>query len=462
MAYQSINPYTGQTEVRFDDIAPAELDRVLKASATAFSLWKKTSFEDRARVLSRAGDILTQRQEELARLATTEMGKHLREARSEVAKCAALCHFYAGNAAQFLADQPVETDPGARSFVAFEPLGTVLAIMPWNFPYWQVFRFAVPALMAGNCGVLKHAGNVPRCALAIEEVFHQAGLPPECFRTLLLPSGRMEEAIGHPAIVAITLTGSEGAGSSAAALAGKHLKKQVLELGGSDPFIVLDDVKDLDEVVKKAVAARMINTGQSCIAAKRFLVHRRIAHAFIEKFVAGMQALTFGDPMDEAYNYGPLARVDLAEDLEKKVQEAVKGGARLLCGGRKGEGAFFQATVLDEVRPGNPAFEEEFFGPVASISIGDNDEDLVRLANASPYGLGSSVWSGSEERAMAIARQLEAGSVFLNEIMKSDQRMPFGGVKRSGYGRELSAFGIREFVNVKTIWAGKSGGLAGG
>lgn len=459
MAYISQNPYTGQVNQRFDDISAETLHHVLGTSSAAFLVWRKTSFEQRAAVMTRAGNLITEQRTALAELAVWEMGKHLREAISEVEKCAALCHFYAENGARFLADEPIETE-AIQSFVAFQPLGTVLAIMPWNFPYWQVFRFAVPALMAGNCGILKHASNVPGCSLAIESILQQAlkesGHPTGAFQQIFLPSSRMEEAIAHPAISAITLTGSEAAGSSAAALAGKHLKKQVLELGGSDPFIVLDDVP-LEETVKKAVQARMINTGQSCIAAKRFIVHKKIAQPFTDLYVKQMQALAFGDPMDNAVGYGPLARMDLAEALEKQVQKAVLAGAKLLCGGHKKEGAFFEATVLGDVRPGNPAFEEEFFGPVASIIVAEDDDDAFRLANASPYGLGASVWSANADRALRVARQVESGSVFVNEIMKSDQRMPFGGVKRSGYGRELSTFGIREFVDVKTIWVGKGG-----
>jgi succinate-semialdehyde dehydrogenase/glutarate-semialdehyde dehydrogenase len=383
---------------------------------------------------------------------TEEMGKPIAAAESEVDKCAWVCDYYAEHAAAFLSPEASATD-AARSFVRFDPIGPVLAIMPWNFPFWQHFRFAAPAVMAGNVGVLKHASNVPGCALAIEDLFRRAGFPEGVMTTLLVPSARTAELIARPEIKAVTLTGSEAAGREVAAQAGRHLKKTVLELGGSDPFIVLDDADPI-AAAEQAARARTINSGQSCIAAKRFLVEEAVADRFEAEFVRRMEALRVGDPMDRETEVGPLAREDLLTALDDQVSRSVAAGARLATGGRRldRKGWFYPPTVLLGVRPGMPAFDEETFGPVAAVTRARDAAEAIELANRSRFGLGASIWTGDPARAEDLAREIEAGSVFVNGMVKSDPRLPFGGVKSSGYGRELAAFGIREFVNIKTVW----------
>jgi succinate-semialdehyde dehydrogenase/glutarate-semialdehyde dehydrogenase len=383
---------------------------------------------------------------------TLEMGKLIGEARSEIEKCAWVCDFYAEHGANFLADELIDSDAG-RSLVAYQPLGTVLAVMPWNFPFWQVFRFAAPALMAGNTAVLKHASNVPGCAIAIEEVFLEAGLPQNVFRTLLIPAGRVNRVIEDKRVHAVTLTGSEAAGRAVAATAGHQIKKTVLELGGSDPFIVLEDA-DLDAAVKTAVISRFLNAGQSCIAAKRFIPVAAIADEFVGRFKEAVEELRCGDPMAEGVTLAPMARLDLREELHQQVIESITKGAVAVtgCTPMSGEGAYYQASILDRVVPGMRAYREEFFGPVALILRAADEVEAIRIANDSPFGLGGSVWTRDTARGERVARKLQCGAAFVNGLVKSDPRLPFGGIKHSGYGRELARHGIREFVNAKTIW----------
>ena len=452
MTFRSITPADGNTLGEFDACTDAELETALAAAAAAAPGWRQQALDERAALVRRAADVVRQRREELARLMTLEMGKPIREARAEIEKCAWVCEDYAGEGAAFLADEPVESDAG-RSFIALQPLGTVLAVMPWNFPYWQVFRFAAPALVAGNTGLLKHASNVPQCALAIEDVFADAGFPAGVFRTLMIESSRVAEVIADPRVQAVTLTGSEPAGRQVAATAGSHLKKTVLELGGSDPFIVLEDA-DLELAVEQAVTSRFLNTGQSCIAAKRFIVVEPVADAFVEQFRAAVEALGTGDPLDEANRLGPMARTDLREELHRQVEESIAQGAEAVTGCRipPGPGAFYPPSILDRVVPGMCAWSEELFGPVASIIRVADEAEAVRVANDTEFGLGGSVWTRDSARGERIARQLECGCAFVNGLVKSDPRLPFGGVKHSGYGRELSILGMREFLNAKTVW----------
>ncbi len=452
MTIASINPETGETTRTYDEMQPADVDRAVAAAHAAFLRWRGTSFEERAPLLRAAGRLLRERRRDYAELMTREMGKVLAGGLAEIDKCAAACDFYAAQAATFLAPEPVATE-ASRSFVAFEPLGVVLAVMPWNFPFWQVFRFAAPALMAGNAGVLKHASNVPGCALAIEEVCRDAGFPDGLFRTLLVPSKDVERVIEHPRVMAVTLTGSTPAGRAVAAKAGSLLKKTVLELGGSDPYLILDDA-DLDQAVATCVESRLINSGQSCIAAKRFLIPRRLAPDVERRFVAAMGAKVVGDPMREGTHVGPLARHDLRDQLHAQVEASRRAGARCLLGGEvpEGPGAFYPPTVLADVAPGMPAYDEELFGPVAALIAVDGEEDAIRVANDSVFGLGAAVFTRDARRGEAVARRLEAGSCFVNDLVRSDPRLPFGGLKQSGYGRELGPFGIREFVNVKTVY----------
>jgi succinate-semialdehyde dehydrogenase/glutarate-semialdehyde dehydrogenase len=380
------------------------------------------------------------------------MGKLYREAQAEIDKCALVCDYYAEQGSAFLQDELLPSD-ASRSLVCYQPLGVVLAVMPWNFPFWQVFRFAVPALVAGNAGVLKHASNVPQCALAIESVFRQAGLPEGCFRTLMISAAQVKGVIEDPRIAAVTLTGSEPAGRQVAATAGGVLKKCVLELGGSDPFIVLEDA-DLERAVEQAVASRFMNSGQSCIAAKRFILLESIADDFVARFAARVQALQPGDPLDEQTGLAPMARSDLRDELHQQVQKSIEQGAQLVCGGEplEGDGAYYAATILDHVAPGQPAWDEEFFGPVALVIRVANEEQALAVANGSSFGLGSSVWSGDQARGENLARRIEAGCSFVNGMVKSVPSLPFGGIKNSGYGRELSRHGMLEFTNAKTIW----------
>jgi acyl-CoA reductase-like NAD-dependent aldehyde dehydrogenase len=454
MTITSINPATEQVVAEYSEFSPQQIEAALAQVDTAFHAWRETGFGERSAALRRAAAILRERQSRYGALITTEMGKPIAEAEAEIEKCAWNCDFYAEHAERMLADEPAAS-AAHESYVAYEPLGPVLAIMPWNFPFWQVFRFAAPALMAGNTCLLKHASNVAGCALAIEEVFSDAGLPAGAFRTLLIPGAATEAVIDDRRVRAVTLTGSDATGAIVAATAGRALKKTVLELGGSDPFIVLADA-DVQAAASAAVRARYQNTGQSCIAAKRFIVEDAVADAFERDFVAAARALKVGDPLDRGTQIGPLARGDLRDALARQVQQSVAQGAKLLLGGQAldGRGYYFAPTVLSAVTAAMPAFREETFGPVAAIVRARDAKQAVALANDSDFGLGAALWTGNSEQARRLARRIESGSVFINGMVSSDPRLPFGGVKRSGYGRELSAFGIREFVNIQTIWIG--------
>ncbi|HET7226432.1 MAG TPA: NAD-dependent succinate-semialdehyde dehydrogenase [Candidatus Eisenbacteria bacterium] len=449
---QVIEPATGRMLRDVPTSSPAEAGARLERAAEAARAWAARPAAERAEIVGRAGALLRERREPLARLATEEMGKLLSAARAEVDKCAATCEWMAAHAPALLEPERVATEARATR-VRFDPLGVVLAIMPWNFPFWQAVRAAAPALAAGNALALKHASNVPGCALALESLFRDAGAPQGVFTTLLVPSSAVAHLIVHPAVQAVTLTGSEAAGVDVAARAGGALKKTVLELGGSDPFLVLADA-DPAWAAEQAVKARLINSGQSCIAAKRFIVEAPVAAAFEAAMVERMRRVRVGDPTDDATELGPLAREDLLRDLHDQVERTVRAGATLGCGGARlpREGFWYAPTVLTAVAPGMAAFDEETFGPVAAVTRARDRDELVALANRSRYGLGASVWTSDPAAGQALAPRIEAGSVFVNEIVKSDPRLPFGGVKRSGYGRELSVFGLREFVNVKTVW----------
>ncbi len=455
MSWTAMNPATGETLKDYPEMDRGEVDEILQAAHQAQRRWRTTDFDHRADLMRRAAGVLRDRSEEFARLMTREMGKPLGEARGEVEKCAWVCEYYADNAETQLAPEPVETpDTGARTYVAFQPIGLVLAIMPWNFPFWQVFRFAAPNLMAGNGGILKHAPNVPGCALAIEDVFHEAGFPRELFRSVIVDLDTTSAIIEDERIRGVTLTGSVGAGKAVAAQAGGLVKKTVLELGGSDPYIILEDA-DLDAAVETCVTSRMLNSGQSCIAAKRFLVVESLREEFERRMARKMSGAVMGDPMDEDTTLGPQARFDLRDQLHRQVQESVEAGARLVIGGElpEGPGAFYPPTVLADVAPGMPAYHEELFGPVASIIEVADEAEAIRIANDTVFGLGAAVFTADRERGERLALQeLDAGACFVNGFVRSDPRLPFGGVKESGYGRELSPFGIREFVNVKTLW----------
>jgi succinate-semialdehyde dehydrogenase / glutarate-semialdehyde dehydrogenase len=446
--FKSINPYNQSLIQEFEADSPAVVDKKIQAAATAFRSWRKTGFQERAEKMKRAAIILRQNKDEYARTISLEMGKVIAEAKAEVDKCANGCDYYAENAERFLRDISVSTE-ASKSFIAFQPLGPVLAIMPWNFPFWQVFRFAAPALMAANVGLLKHAANVSRCSQTIEKVFREAGFPDGTFQSLLVESKNVADIIARDEIAAVTLTGSEFAGTQVASAAGKNLKKTVLELGGSDPFIVLEDA-DLQLAAKVATQSRMQNAGQSCIAAKRFIVVDRVREEFTHLFQKNIESLKQGDPFASDTTTGPIARVDLAEDVENQVKKSVQAGAHLVGGERSG--CNFQPALLENVKPGMVVFDEEVFGPVASVITVKNEMEAVVMANASRYGLGSSVWTKDKERGEKIARELESGCVFVNSLMRSDQRLPFGGIKKSGYGRELSELGIKEFVNAKSIY----------
>ena len=452
MAIDSVNPTTGEVIETFAETSPAALEASLAGAWDAFVEWRRVPFAGRAERLRAAARMLRVRKVDFARTMALEMGKPVVQGEEEVEKCAWGCEFYADHGAAFLAEQPTATE-ATRSYVRFDPLGPVLAVMPWNFPFWQVFRFAAPALMAGNAALLKHASNVPRCSLDIELVFEAAGLPAGLFRTLLLGAERVGDVIADPRVRAATLTGSERAGSRVAERAGREIKKTVLELGGSDPFIVLADA-DIEHAARTAAAARLVNSGQSCIAAKRFVVVDAVFDAFLAPFVAAMEARRMGDPLDRATEVGPQARHDLRDALHRQVEESVRRGAVLRLGGRMppGPGAFYPPTVLTAVEPGMPAFDEETFGPVAAVVRARDEADAIALANRSTFGLGASLWTADRERGVRLAAEIEAGVVFVNGQVRSDPRLPFGGVKRSGYGRELSEHGIREFVNVKTVW----------
>ena len=450
----AINPATEEVIASFDAFTADEIEMAVAEAHDAFLTWRERPIAERAVPMRALAALLRQRADRYARLATLEMGKPINEAKAEVEKCAWACEQFAESAGRYLADEEIRAN-ARRSIVAFQPLGVVLAVMPWNFPFWQVIRFAAPALMAGNAGVLKHASNVPQCALAIEEAFREAGFPQGLLRTVLVSGGGIEPLIADKRISAVTLTGSSDTGSRIAELAGRALKKTVLELGGSDPFIVLADA-DLEATAVSAVRARNQNNGQSCIAAKRFIVVDSVAGEFERRFAKGVEDLVLGDPIDPKTQVGPLARRDLLDTLERQVDESVRAGARVLTGGERlnGKGYFFRPTVLTNVVREMPAFREETFGPVAAVVRVRDADEAVRVANDSAYGLGASIWTRDAAAGERLARRVEAGSVFVNGIVASDPRLPFGGIKRSGYGRELSAFGAREFTNVQTIWIG--------
>ncbi len=452
MAIESINPATGEVNKAFTPWSDADLEAALSQAAGAVAGWQQTPMVERGGLLRRAAAELRRNTAHYAGLITREMGKLIGEARSEAEKCAWVCEYYAEHAAEFLRDESIATDAGS-SYVAYPPLGTVLAIMPWNFPLWQVFRFAAPALMAGNTAVLKHASNVPQCALAIEKIFETAGFPSGVFRTLLISAARTEKVIADPRIHAVTLTGSEAAGRKVAAAAGAQLKKTVLELGGSDAFVVLEDA-DLEQAASVGVASRFLNNGQSCIAAKRFILVDAIAGDYIALFKRKAQALKIGDPALEETQLGPMARANLRDELHRQVADSVAAGAKpvLGCEPVPGRGNFYRPSILDEVKPGMRAYEEELFGPVAIVIRARDEEDALRIANDNRYGLGGSVWTRDARKGERFARRMQSGSAFVNGLVKSDPRLPFGGIKASGYGRELSIHGIREFVNVKTVW----------
>jgi succinate-semialdehyde dehydrogenase/glutarate-semialdehyde dehydrogenase len=453
MALKSVNPMNGELIREYPEDSEEDVRTALLEASCAFAGWRSTTFAVRAQKMRAAADRIDARRDDLARLMALEMGKPLEPGRAELDKCASTCRFYADNAERFLANEPVETE-ASHSFIAYSPLGPVLAVMPWNFPFWQVFRFAAPALMAGNVGLLKHASNVSGCALAIQEIFREAGFPEPAFRTLLVASERVGAIIDSPAVRAVTLTGSTPAGQSVASRAGHALKKTVLELGGSDPYVVLEDA-DLELAAEACVTSRLINSGQSCIAAKRFIVVERVRKGFEELFVEKMRSKKMGDPLEPGTELGPLARHDLRDSVHRQVEATVRAGARVLLGGKplEGKGAFYPPTVLADVRTGMVAFDEEVFGPVAAIAPARDEEEAVKLANDSPFGLGAAVFTRDLERGERIAAHaLEAGNCFVNAIVRSDPRLPFGGIKESGYGRELSHLGIREFVNIKTVY----------
>ncbi len=454
MPYQSLNPLTNQLAQKFEEHDDQAVQKILAQAEVAYAGWKEVTFPERATRMQAAARQLRQHKDRYAQLMTDEMGKLKREALAEVEKCAMTCEYYAEHAANFLADEPLPVDQG-EAYLSYAPLGAVLAVMPWNFPFWQAIRFAAPNLMAGNVGLLKHAPNVPQCARALEEVFREAGFPEGAFQNLFISNEQVATLLEDRRVRAATLTGSERAGSAVAKKAGEQLKKTVLELGGSDPFIVLADA-DVDQAVTAAVQSRMLNCGQSCIAAKRFIVLRDVADAFTDALVERMSNLRQGNPNDEATDYGPMAREDLAEGLLQQVKESVAKGAQVLLGGNRPNraGAFFNATVLADVPKDSPAYAQELFGPVASVFMVANEDEAVQLANDSPYGLGGSVWTKDVEKGRAIAEQVESGAVYVNQMVASHPAVPFGGVKQSGYGRELAHLGIREFVNQKTVWVG--------
>ena len=454
MAMESINPATGELLETFEEWTAEKTAAVIDDVDAAWQQWRLTSFAERTRLMKAAAVVLRQNADEYARTMALEMGKPITEGKGEVEKCAWVCDYYADNAEDFLAPEKAESD-GSRAYVAFRPIGTVLAVMPWNFPLWQVFRFAAPALMAGNTGVLKHSSNVPRSALAIEEVFVRAGFPANVFRTLMIGSSKVDAVIENDHIKAVTLTGSDIAGRKVAAKSGQMLKKTVMELGGSDPFIVLADA-DVEHAAAVASRARCINSGQSCIAAKRFIVVDEVYDSFLAKFKSAMGNLVVGDPLDPKTQVGPQAREDLMMELHGQVTASLEKGAKVALGGAplKQPGYFYPPTILVDVKPGMPAYHEEFFGPVASVIRVKDAQEALRVANDTPFGLGGSVWTRDIAQGEAIAGQVEAGAVFVNGIVKSDPRLPFGGVKISGYGRELSHYGIKEFVNIQTIWIG--------
>lgn len=446
---ESRNPYNNQLLTSFEELSEQELLGKIELAEKKFQTYKNTSFTERKKFFTNVAQILRTNKEEYANTISLEMGKRKVEALLEVEKCAITCEYYLENVESFLADTLIESD-GQKSLVAYQPLGTILAVMPWNFPFWQVFRFAIPTLFAGNVALLKHASNVPQCALLIQDIFEKAGFSVGIFQTLMISSSKVEKVIENPIVKAVTLTGSEFAGSKVAEKAGKMLKKTVLELGGSDPFIVLEDA-NIEEAVEKAVLSRYLNAGQTCIAAKRFLVDKKIENNFVSLFKEKVQKLVMGNPLEETTTLAPMARMDLVKELEKQVSDSVEKGAIIEIGGKSKDG-FFEATILSNVQQGMSAYHEELFGPVAVILPFETEEEAIKLANDTVYGLGASVWTEDIKRGEKLAREIEAGCIHINEMVKSDPRLPFGGVKLSGYGRELSLLGIREFVNQKTIY----------
>jgi succinate-semialdehyde dehydrogenase / glutarate-semialdehyde dehydrogenase len=453
MSLRSLNPATGRLIKDYPEMTRAQWTKIVEQAHAEFLKWRQVSWSERASRMRRAADLLDERAPLYAELMAREMGKPLAQGRAEIQKCAATCRYYADNAQAFLRPEPIPTD-ASKSYVTYQPLGVVLAIMPWNFPFWQVVRFVAPALMAGNAGVLKHAGSVSGCALALEDVFRDAGFPKNLFRSLIVGVKPIKDIIAHPLVQAVTLTGSTRAGRAVGSQAGEQLKKSVLELGGSDAYVVLEDA-DLPRTAETCAASRLINAGQSCIAAKRFIVVEKVRREFERLFVERMRARKMGDPMDDKTDIGPLARADLRAELHKQVKGSLAKGAKLLLGGElpKDKGAYYPATVLTNVKPGMPAFNEEMFGPVAAIISAKNEAEAIRLANDNEFGLGAAVFTTDAARGERIAaEELLAGSCFVNAYVRSDPRLPFGGIKGSGYGRELSYFGIREFVNIKTVY----------
>ena len=453
MAIATINPTTGETLKTFTPLTDAEIESKLALAESTYKEYRKTSLAQRSQWINKAADILEKDTAKFAKIMTTEMGKTYQSAIAEAQKCAKVCRFYAEKAPEFLADVPIESD-ASNSYVAYQPLGVILAVMPWNFPFWQVFRFAAPALMAGNVGILKHASNVPQCALAIADIFTQAGFPEGAFQTLLIGAGQVKAIVEDDRVKAATLTGSEPAGMALASVAGEQIKKVVLELGGSDPFIVLASA-DVEAAVETGVKARMLNNGQSCIAAKRFIVQDSIADRFESQLIAKFKELTVGDPMDDNTDIGPLATASIRSELDRQVKNAVSKGAKILIGGESitdSSGNYYQPTILTDIPIDSAVAREEFFGPVALLFRVKDLDSAIALANDVPFGLGASAWTSEPEESDRLIADIEAGAVFINGMVKSDPRLPFGGIKRSGYGRELSSQGIHEFVNIKTVW----------
>ena len=453
MAIATINPATGETLRTYTALSDAEIESKLALGQSTFKKYRHTTFDQRSQWLNQAADILSQDTLKFAQIMTTEMGKTLQSAIAEAEKCAKVCRYYAAKAPEFLADVSIASD-ASQSYVAYQPLGMILAVMPWNFPFWQVFRFAAPALMAGNVGILKHASNVPQCALAIESIFARAGFPPGAFQTLLIGADRVKSIVEDDRVKAATLTGSEPAGAALASAAGQQIKKVVLELGGSDPFIVLESA-DLESAIATAVKARMLNNGQSCIAAKRFIVEQSITEQFQQGLLTKFKALTIGDPMSENTDIGPLATDKIRSELDAQVKEAVEHGAKVLIGGKPimdRPGNYYPPTILTNIPPDSATAQTEFFGPVALLFTVKDLDEAIAVANQIPFGLGASAWTNDATQSKRLITEIEAGAVFINGMVKSDPRLPFGGIKRSGYGRELSSYGIHEFVNIKTVW----------
>ncbi|MCG8309667.1 MAG: NAD-dependent succinate-semialdehyde dehydrogenase [Cytophagales bacterium] len=452
MQFKSVCPYDGRVLEVFEGDTQEQVNLKINGAYSAFDTWRKTSFEKRAALMRLAAKALLKHKKKCSESITLEMGKPIKESMAEIEKCASVCNYYADHAAGFLDDIPLET-PHGEAYIHFNPTGVVLAVMPWNFPFWQVFRFAAPAIMAGNTCLLKHASNVPRCALEIEQIFKNAGFPENIFNTLLIGSGEVQQVIEHEFVSAVTLTGSELAGGNVASIAGKNIKKSVLELGGSDAFIVLKDA-DIALAAKAAVSARMLNTGQSCIAAKRFIMETAIVQEFTEAFIRELEQLSYGNPMKSETDYGTLARRDLAEEIFDQVKRSIDLGAEVIYGQlpEKVNSAYFPPMILRNLKPGMPAYEDEIFGPVASFFTVSGLSEAIDIANESKYGLGGSVWTNNMEKAKKLADQIESGAVYVNQMMFSDPTVPFGGIKKSGYGRELSHLGIREFTNQKTVW----------